>query len=202
VAGETPLDRASALRHRKFMMNSTSRSRYSSVAIALHWLMALAIIGNLAGGLLHDFVPREGGQRAFVMGLHKSFGLTIIALTCMRLGWRLANPPPLLPAYFTRGEAMLAKAGHWAFYALMLVLPLSGWVMADKNDRPLQYFGLFDVPKFGVGKTIGEQFEEVHELLGWAMLALLALHIIGVIKHMVMDRDNLLPRMGIGRGNG
>jgi cytochrome b561 len=174
-------------------------SRYSTGAITLHWLMAVMIIGNLAGGFLHDFVPREGGQRAFVMGLHVSFGLTLIALTVVRFGWRLANPPPALPAYFTSGERLLAKGAHWAFYAAMLALPLSGWLMSARNDRPLLYFFAVDVPKPGVPKPLAETFNEVHELLGWAMLALLALHIIGIIKHKVMDRDNLLPRMGWGR---
>jgi cytochrome b561 len=173
-------------------------SRYSKVAITLHWLMAVMIIGNLAGGFLHDFVPTEGGQRAAVMGLHKSFGLTIIALALVRLGWRLANAPPPLPAYFTSGERLLAKAAHGVFYALMCMLPLSGWVAADRNDRPLAFFGL-PVPKFGVDKATGSAANEMHEYLGWAMLALLALHIIGIIKHKVMDRDNLMPRMGIGR---
>jgi cytochrome b561 len=167
-------------------------------AITLHWLMAVMIIGNLAGGFLHDFVPAEGGQRSLVMALHKSFGLTIIALTLVRIGWRLANPPPPLPAYFSAGERRLAGAAHFAFYAAMLALPLSGWVMADRNTRPLAWFGVA-VPKFGVAKPIADAAHELHELLGWAMLALLALHLIGIIKHKLMDRDNLLVRMGIGR---
>jgi len=173
-------------------------SRYSKGAIFLHWLMAVMIIGNLAGGFLHDFIPRGSPERTLVMDLHKSFGLTIIALTLVRLGWRLANPPPPLPAYFTGGERLLSKAAHLGFYGLMLALPLSGWVAADRNDRPLAFFWM-PVPKFGVGKATGSSANEMHELLGWAMLALLALHIIGIIKHLLMDRDNLLPRMGVGR---
>ena len=175
-------------------------SRYSTTAIAFHWVIGLLIIGNLAGGLLHDFVPKEDGQRAFVMMLHKSFGLIILALSLLRLGWRLANPPPPLPAYFTPAERVLAKAGHWGFYALMIALPFTGWVMADRGTRPLTWFNLFDVPKFGADKaTVGFAIES-HELLGWGMLALLALHVAAIVKHKVMDRDNLLPRIGIGRG--
>jgi cytochrome b561 len=143
-------------------------------------------------------VPREGGQRALVMDFHKSFGLTIIALTLFRLGWRLGHSVPALPAYFTGGERLLAKAAHWGFYAVMLALPLSGWVAADRNDRPLAWFGL-PVSKFGVDKATGSAANELHEILGWAMLALLALHIVGIIKHLVMDRDNLMPRMGVGK---
>ena len=175
-------------------------SRYSKGAIILHWLMAVMIIGNQAGGFLHDFVPTEGGQRSLVMGLHKSFGLVIIALTLLRIGWRVANPPPAFPHYFTSGERLLAKAAHGAFYLLMLAIPLSGWVMADRNTRPLSFFGAFDVPKFGVEKSIADAAHELHETLGWVMLALLALHIIGLLKHLVLDRDNLLVRMGLGSG--
>lgn len=174
-------------------------TRYSKGAIILHWLMALMIIGNLAGGFLHDFIPRGSPERALVMGLHASFGLTLIALTLVRLGWRLANPPPPLPTYFTGGERLLAKAAHLAFYAVMLALPVSGWLMAERNERPLLYFFAVDVPKAGIGKPLAEAFNEMHEILGWAMLALLALHIVGIIKHLVMDRDNLMPRMGVGR---
>jgi len=174
-------------------------SRYSKVAITLHWLMAAMIIGNLAGGLLHDFVPTAGGQRLFVMNLHKSFGLTILALTLVRIGWRLSHKPPALPVYFTSGERVLAKGVHLAFFAAMLALPLSGWIMADRNARGQSWFGLFEVPKFGVSKAVAETFHEAHEILGWTMLALIALHIAGIIKHIVLDRDNLLPRMGVGR---
>jgi cytochrome b561 len=176
-------------------------SRYSKVAITLHWLMAVLIIGNLAGGFLHDFVPTEGGQRSLVMGLHKSLGLTAIVLTLVRLGWRLANPPPPLPAYFTAGERILAKAAHGGFYAAMLALPLSGWVMADRNTRPLGWFGV-PVPKFGLTRSMADSAHDLHALLGWVMLGLVALHIAGIVKHRWLDRDNLLPRMGVGRGLG
>lgn len=173
-------------------------SRYSKGAIILHWLMAVMIIGNLAGGFLHDFVPKEGGQRALVMGMHKGFGLIIIALTLIRIGWRVANPPPAFPHYFTSGERLLAKAAHGAFYLLMLAIPFTGWAMADRNDRPLTVFGSVEVPKFGFDKGLADAAHELHETLGWVMLALLALHIIGLVKHLVLDRDNLLVRMGLG----
>jgi cytochrome b561 len=159
--------------------------------------MAVIIIANLAGGFLHDYVPSDGGQRSLVMSLHKSFGLTIVALTFVRLGWRLANPPPPLPTYFGAAERLLAKAGHWAFYVVMLVLPLSGWIMADRNTRPLGWFGV-PVPKFGASKAAADLAHEAHELLGWVMLALLLLHLAAIIKHRLMDRENLLVRMGLG----
>lgn len=177
-------------------------SRYSRGAIILHWLMALLIIANLAGGFLHDYVPTAGGQRTLVMGLHKSFGLVLLALALVRVIWRLGHAPPQFPRYFTGGERLLARAGHAGFYLVMVAIPLSGWIMADGNARPLMMFGLFDVPKFGVEKPVAAAFHEAHEILGWAMLVLLGLHLAGVLKHLVLDRDNLLPRMGVGRQRG
>lgn len=177
-------------------------SRYSRGAIILHWLMALLIIANLAGGFLHDYVPAAGGQRSLVMGLHKSFGLTLLALALVRITWRLGHAPPALPRYFTSGERLLARAGHGGFYLVMIAIPLSGWIMADRTTRPLSLFGLVDVPKWGVARPVADAFHSAHEVLGWAMLVLLALHLAGVVKHLVLDRDNLLPRMGVGRPRG
>jgi cytochrome b561 len=173
-------------------------NRYSTVAIAFHWVIGLLIIGNLAGGFLHDFVPKEGGQRALVMGLHKGFGFIILALSLLRLGWRIANPPPALPDYFTSAERLVAKAGHWGFYLLMVALPFSGWIMADLRDRPLTVFTGLEVPKLGADKALAGLAHEGHEVMGWAMLALLGLHIVAIVKHKLMDNDNLLPRMGLG----
>lgn len=177
-------------------------NRYSKGAIVLHWGMAVLIIGNLAGGFLHDNFPRGSDARTLIMGLHVSLGLTLILLTGLRIGWRLANPPPPLPAYFTIGERVLATASHLGFYAVMLALPLAGWAMADRNDRPLHYFFVIDVPKWGLSRVAAQDAHALHEGLGKLMVALLALHILAIIKHLVMDRDNLLPRIGIGGGRG
>ena len=99
----------------------------------------------------------------------------------------------------TLNRVMIVELGVPAsVVGVMLALPLSGWVAADRNDRPLAWFGL-PVSKFGVDKATGSAANELHEILGWAMLALLALHIVGIIKHLVMDRDNLMPRMGVGK---
>ncbi|KPF77477.1 hypothetical protein IP88_06205 [alpha proteobacterium AAP81b] len=170
-----------------------TRSRYSTVAIALHWLIGLAIIGNLIGGLTHDAFPRE--QRGLIMALHKSFGLTILVLSLARLGWRLANPPPPLPDYMTPLETALAKVTHWGFYALMLAMPLTGWAMASLGKRETSYFWLFDVPRLPVDPALKGFFGEAHEILGWGTIALLVLHVGAVAKHHWFDRDNMLARM-------
>ena len=115
---------------------SDPASRYTSVAIALHWLIGLLVIGNLAGGLLLDSLFPEDvaaaqAGRSFTIGLHKSFGLTILALTLVRIGWRLGHRPPALPGWMTAGEKAAARLTHAGFYGLMLVMPLSGWLMVS-----------------------------------------------------------------------
>lgn len=181
---------------------SGARSTYSTGAIVLHWLIGLIIIANLIGGLTLDWFldspdPAMKQLGFTIIGLHKSFGLTVILLTLVRIGWRLANPPPPLPGHMTAGERGLAYTTHYGFYALMLLMPLSGWAMAStaKLQFPILWFGLFEVPKLPLPKSWGGTFHESHELLGYATIALLALHVGAAVKHHWFDRDNVLARM-------
>ncbi len=175
-------------------------SRYSRVAIGLHWLIALIIIGNLIGGLTLDFFmdsadPAMKARGVVIIGLHKSLGLTVILLTIVRLGWRLTNPPPMLPAHMTRLERRLAQFTHIVFYALMFILPLSGWALASTGRAPIRWFGLVDVPHLPVAASQRGLFGESHELLGWTMIGLLVLHILAALKHHILDRDDVLAGM-------
>jgi cytochrome b561 len=178
------------------------RSRYSTVAIWLHWIIALLVIGNLAGGLLLDTFlenpdPAMKQLGHTIIDLHKSSGLTILLLTLVRIGWRLANPPPPLPAYLTRAEVVLSRFVHLAFYALLLLIPLSGWAVAStgKSLSPIVYFGLFEVPLLPLSQGLGRLSRQSHELLAYAAIGLLVLHIGAALKHYFLDRDNLLARM-------
>ena len=175
-------------------------SRYSRIAIGLHWLTALAIIGNLVSGLTLDLFlectdPAMKVQGLINIGMHKSLGLTIIVLTLARLGWRLANPPPPLPAHMTRLERRLAQLAHAAFYGLMFILPLSGWALASTGRAPIRWFGQFEVPHLPVAASQRDLFGESHELLGWTMVALLVLHVLAALKHHFIDRDDVFAGM-------
>lgn len=170
--------------------------------MALHWLTALLVIGNLAGGHLIDTVmdsadPARKAIGPTIVSLHISFGLTILALSLVRLGWRLANPPPPLPAYMTGLERLLTGAVHIGFYTLLLLLPLSGWAMASTGatSGSLAWFGLVSVPPLPLPRSLHGLFRNGHGLFGWAMLALVALHIGAAVKHRILDRDDLLGRM-------
>lgn len=170
------------------------QEQYSRVARILHWIIALCVIGGLTLGLLHD--PLEDVFPA-AMWLHKSLGLTVLGLTVVRLSWRLTHRPPALPAEMPGWERSLAHLTHISFYALMLILPMSGWIFSSAGEYPLNWFGLFDVPKFGVTKQdpITGIAHEAHELLGFLMLGLVVLHVAAALRHHFILKDRVLARM-------
>jgi cytochrome b561 len=165
--------------------------RYSMVAVWFHWTIALLVIGNLAIGLLHESLLSD----AFWM--HKALGMTVLVLTLGRVAWRIGHRPPDLPDTVHAHERRLAHVVHWALYALMLALPLTGWMMVSgaQTRRPFTWFGLFDLPYLPIGPAAGGFGHEAHEILGWAMLALVVLHIAGALRHHLLLRDETLVRI-------
>ncbi|RVQ66083.1 cytochrome b [Croceicoccus ponticola] len=168
-------------------------ARYNGVARALHWTIAVLIIGNLLGGFLHDAL--EPFVR--IMPLHKAVGLTVLALSLVRAVWRLTSKAPPLPADMSRWETGAAHATHFAFYLLIIALPLTGWIVASAGKYPLSWFGLFDVPKLAVTRddalyAIGH---EGHELMGVMAAVLIALHVGAALRHHFVLKDNVLRRM-------
>lgn len=172
-------------------------ARYSRVAVWLHWIIAALIVLNLLLGFFHeDF---EKPVRSAMMDVHKATGLTILALTLARLGWRLGHRPPPFDPVMKAWEVGLARAVHWLFYALLVVLPLSGWILVSTSGRVTSWFGLFEVAPLPVSraKDVHELFEEVHELLAYVALALLALHVAGALKHHFEGHRHLIGRMAL-----
>ena len=167
--------------------------RYSLVARVLHWTIALLILFNLWLGFAHDSLPRDWQ----VMPVHKSVGLTVLALTLLRILWRFARPAPALPAGMPRWEQRVAKGTHFAFYALMLLIPLTGWIMTSAGTRPLNWFFLFDVPKWPVtkGDAIVGLSGETHEVGAFLWAALILLHVLAALRHQFILKDGLMRRM-------
>ncbi len=173
------------------MAGSDPVGRYSTVAMWFHWVIAALVILNLAIGLLHDALPGQS------MPLHKSIGLTVLALTAARVAWRLGHRPPPLPAHTPGWERGAAHATHWLLYLLMIAMPVTGWLMVSGSAqrRPLDWFGLFDLPYLPVGAAAGGFGHEAHEILGWLMLALVVLHVGAALRHRLILRDRVLARM-------
>jgi len=173
--------------------------RYTAVARWLHWIIAILVIWNIASGIAHEGLPRD--ESAVVMDLHKSVGVTILALVLLRFLWRLGHKPPALPAGMTPWQARLAHITHWTLYALMVVLPITGWLFVSAGptmlQRPFQWFGLFDLPRSGLARTdpITGIAHISHVLLGFLMAALVLMHIAAVFWHQFGRKDDLIRRM-------
>nr|MBV6629664.1 cytochrome b/b6 domain-containing protein [Oceanococcus sp. HetDA_MAG_MS8] len=193
-------------------MTATTWRRYHSVAISLHWLIAIAILTNiLAGWWMHEAIDQASTQElaTSVYQWHKSLGLTVLFFSLLRLGWRLAHPP----AANTVGAAWERRAAqltHWAFYALMLGIPLSGWLYVSAQWRGDQAFsvatvlwGWVEIPHLlgldqaahGLREQLANASMEAHEILAQLTLVLLALHVGAALKHHFVSRDHTLRQM-------
>jgi cytochrome b561 len=175
-------------------MRGGEHTRYTRVAIWLHWLIAVLVLYNLTSGLLVDVTP----EWLHLFGWHKAAGISILFLSFARLAWRLTHRPPPLPA-MPRWQIGAAHALHWTFYALIILMPLSGWIASSASEKryPLTFFGLFDLPYLPVaqGKHNADLPFAFHTYAGYTMAALALVHIAAALKHHFVDRDRTLVRM-------
>ena len=168
---------------------------YSAVAKALHWAMALGIFGLVVlGSVMSDmaFSP----EKLQYFSWHKWAGVTVFMLVWLRLLWRLISPPPAYPASLSLPMKRLASAGHIALYALMVIIPITGWLMSSAKGVPTVWFGLMPLPDLiSKDKALGELLEEVHGTLSWILVTLIAGHVAAALKHHFIDKDDTLRRM-------
>jgi cytochrome b561 len=172
---------------------------YGWVTRSLHWLVALFILGLLCAGFYMTGLE-SSPFKLKVYGLHKSFGILVLMLVLARLVWRNANPRTgALPGH-ALWERALARVTHFALYAAMILMPLSGWVMSSAGDFSANFFGLFELPHIvAKNKMIFDLGRGVHEILAQFLLVVVALHMAGAFKHHFIDRDETLQRMTYGR---
>ena len=193
-----------------------NNTKYTNVAIVLHWLIGIAIlfmfvlgwfmtelpketpkttsfdIFNL--GLITWGVEEEQSQRSFYFNLHKSVGLSLFMLIVLRMYWRFTHRPPAFLNSMKLWEKRLAKATHHSLYLLMFLIPLSGIIMSAGSKYGIKWFGIKVIPGFD-DKAIRELFYEFHEIFGLLLLLILILHILGAVKHSIVDKDGTLRRM-------
>ncbi len=178
------------------MAGAATGDRYTRVAIAFHWIIAALVLWNLMGGLGGDILPKS--LSGFFWSGHKAIGIAVLFLSIARLAWRLGHRPPPLPA-MPRWQVVVGHITHWLFYALIILMPLSGWLFtsASMKRQPISVFGLFDIPFLPVaqGPQAGAVPHAFHEYAGWLLAALAALHIAAALKHHFVDRDRTLARI-------
>ena len=176
-----------------------SSTRYDPVAIALHWLLALAIAGAFSVGLYMHDLPLTP-LRLKLFNWHKWAGITILSLSALRLSWRLTHrPPPDLP--MPAWQARAAHGVHLALYLLFFAVPLAGWAYSSSAGFPVVVFGILPLPDFvPVDRALSQALKSLHGLLAWTLAAAAVLHVAAAFKHHWVDRDGLLLRMRPGRG--
>ena len=191
-------------------MSQPSPARYSGVAIALHWsIAALIALQVVLAGRMEDRTPEAFAVTQF----HKSIGITILLLSLARLAWRLMHRPPPEPAGLARWERTAASVVHWAFYAVMILMPVTGWIMvsASRIEVPTLLFGAIPWPHLpglsdlapAAKEAWREGAEVAHEAVMKGAYGLAALHVAGALKHHFVDRDApVLPRMAPGAVTG
>ena len=176
------------------MSARSSDRRWGSVAKFFHWSMALLILGNGIWGLLMaDMKPSMNKINLFA--LHKSIGLTVLALYLLRVAWRMLDKrPPDLP--MPRWQRLAAHGTHALLYVIIIAMPLTGWWFNSLRGFALQYFKLFNLPALaGKNEALASTVVIVHQYLYWGLLAVLVAHVGGALKHHFSDRDDVLRRM-------
>jgi cytochrome b561 len=173
--------------------------RYTRTAMSLHWLIALMIIGMFGFGLYMVELPLSPQKLKFY-SYHKWAGVTVFLLVLARLAWRITHRPPALPADTPAWQVKAAKAGHHLLYLLMVIVPLSGWLMSSAKGFQTVWFGVLPLPDLlSKDEALGEALLLTHRLLNWFFMLLVAGHVLAALKHHFIDRDGLLSRMLPGR---
>jgi cytochrome b561 len=173
--------------------------RYSTVAIVLHWLLALVIVAMFVVGIYMTDLPFSP-LRLKLYNWHKWAGVSFLALTLLRMLWRVTHRPPALPVAVTRTmpgwQNRAYHATHHLMYALFFAVPLAGWAYSSAAGFPIVLFGQIPLPDLlPANKELADLVKPLHELSALALMALAALHIAAALKHQWVDRDGLLTRM-------
>jgi cytochrome b561 len=189
-------------------------TRYDSISQVLHWMTALLVLILLVIGKLGLVDVDHPGSAGFMW--HGSLGVLVLALVAARFLWRLVRPPPEFPASMRRLGRIVARTMHLSLYVLLIALPLSGWLAASSEGSSVNFFNVVTIPRWErsgpaqaasavtprtqaapeEGSEAREDLaEELHELLGDALIILVSLHVLAALKHQFVDRDGLIRRM-------
>lgn len=177
------------------MALKSEANRWGAGARALHWIMAVLIIVLGLVGLYMSELPNSP-QKIKIYAVHKSIGLTVLALLLLRLAWRMADRrPDEVP--MPHWQALAARGVHGLLYVLMFVLPLSGWLYNSASGYPLQWFSLFNLPSLsgGADPALKSLAHTIHTYGFYVLVLALLAHAGAALKHHFVDRDDTLVRM-------
>lgn len=181
------------------------QTRYSSLLIVIHWLMAVAIIGMLTSGFLMSGTILDNSLKFKLYQLHKSTGVLLLIAILARIVVRLFSVTPDLPGSISKIEKCLAKTGHLLLYILMIIMPISGWIMVSSSvyGYPTMVYDLFRWPhiqdlvniNIAANKEISSMANNIHYIAAICLVGMLVLHVGAVFIHFFKDRTNILKRI-------
>jgi len=170
-------------------------SRYTGIAIGLHWLMALLIIGLFVLGLYMHELPLSP-EKLKLYSWHKWAGICVFLLVVVRLSWRLGHQPPSLPDHMPQLEQRVAHAGHHLLYLLMFAIPLTGWLMSSAKGFQTVLFGMLPLPDLlDKNKAVGDLLQTAHWDLNMVLAVVVLGHVTAALKHHFITKDDVLTRM-------
>lgn len=178
-------------------------ARYTLTAIVLHWVLALAILTAFAAGLYIEGLPFSPAKLKLI-NWHKWAGITILALSVLRLVWRLTHRPPALPARIQRAmppwQHLAHHGTHHLMYVMFFLVPLLGWAYSSAKGFQVVWFGVLPLPDLvAPNPALADVLKPLHSLAAWGLIGLVALHVAAALKHQLIDRDGLIDRMRPGR---
>jgi cytochrome b561 len=187
------------LRNMASSFRTPHTDRYHPVAIAIHWVMALALLAMFGVGLYMVDLPFSP-QRLKLFNWHKWAGVLVLTLAFLRLVWRLTHRPPALPPAIRQGmpawQNLAHQATHAGLYLLFFAVPLLGWAYSSAAGFPIVLFGAVPLPDFvPASEALADALKPWHGWAAYGLAVLVVLHVAGALKHAVLDRDGLMSRM-------
>lgn len=177
------------------MMWKNSNDRYGTVAIGLHWLMFVLLVAVYACIELKDLFPKGSDPREALKAWHFMLGLSVLPLVLPRLAVRLSSSTPAIVPEPPAWQQISARFVHLTLYVLMIAMPLAGWLLLSAAGKPIPFFGLQLPALINQDKALAELIKDIHETAGEAVYYLIGLHVIAVLFHHYILRDNTLARM-------
>lgn len=171
------------------------RARYNSLSIALHWTMLVLLVGVYACMELREFYPKGSDIREGLKSWHFMLGLTVLTLVIVRVAVRLTRPAPAITPAQPKWQRWLARAVHLLLYALMIGMPIAGWIILSASGKTIPFFGLSLPPLVGENKALAGQVKELHETAAGIGYYLIAFHAAAALFHHYVIKDDTLRRM-------
>lgn len=169
--------------------------RYGAVSKLFHWGMAVLVIYMLYLGLTMEDLPL-GPEKLRLIGLHKSLGIIVLVLALLRLKWRWFSKTPPLPDDLDKMHRVGSKLAHSMFYGLLILIPLCGWVMSSARGFSVSVFGWGPLPDFvNRNEELGKISGEAHEILAFALIGVIVLHVLAALVHHFKYKNRVLKRM-------